>query len=184
MPSDTPNQTRPPGAPPDGPDYGYHGYGGVPPYPPFGMPFPFFGPPPFGPPMPGAQPGPPDSQQPPSYAFVFETMRQLFISRADFWAHLMQAMAQMATHAAGIATEARKASEMMGPGGANLFAPPGGPYTKPASGDVDLEKLKLSLHNLDEAEVAKVLYAVQLVQSLDAARRSFAASGAANQKDW
>jgi hypothetical protein len=181
MPSDTPNQTRPSGAPPDGPDYGYHGYGGMPFYPPFGMPF--FGPPPFGAPMPGAYPGPPDGQHPLGYGSAFETMRQIFISRADFWAHLMHAMAQIATHAASVATEARKASEMMGPGGANFFAPPGGPYTKPAPGDVDLEKLKLSLRDLDKADAEKVLYAVRLLQSLDAARRSYAASEAANQKD-
>jgi hypothetical protein len=177
---------------PNGPDYGFRGYWYPPPYSAFGMPF--FGLPYCGMPYPGAppsgiaQPGTPPyaagNPAIPSYSAGFEAVRQLFMSRAEFWSHMMQAIADIALHAAGVAAEARKASEMMGPGGSNVFAPPGGPYTRPPDTDVDLDKLKQSLQGLDQAQAAKILYAVQLVQSMDAARRTSPPGGQAGQTGW
>lgn len=102
---------------------------------------------------------------------MMEAMRQWIISRTDFWTRTMEAMASMASHAATVATEARKAADQLGPGCANFF-PPGWPWAPPSRADVDIEKLKRSLKGMDETEAAKVIYAVQFVQAMDAARRS------------
>ena len=124
----------------------------------------------------------------PNCSAGFEAMRQFFMSRAVFWSHMMRAMADLATYAAGVAAEARKAPAMMGPGGSNFFALPGGPYGRPPDGELDLDKLKQSLGDLkglDQAQAAKILYAVQLVQSMEAWRKSSPPGGqAASQTGW
>jgi hypothetical protein len=176
MSSENQSSAAPPNTPPNGPDYGFYGSWPLP-FPPFGAPH-SFGLPPFAMPYPGAPPYPPPSGTMPfspqmsSPAAAFEATRQLFISRAGFWYNMMQSIAHMASEAARVAAEARKATEMLGPGGANFFAPPGGPYGPPVSGGVDVDKLKQALQGMDQTQAAQVLYAVQMVQAMDAARRS------------
>jgi hypothetical protein len=103
-------------------------------------------------------------------AAAFEATRQFFMSRADFWYSMMQSISHMASEAARVAAEARKATEMLGPGGVNFFA--GGPYGPPLPGAVDLEKLRQALQGMDQTQAAQVLHAVQVVQAMDAARKS------------
>ncbi|MBV8455742.1 MAG: hypothetical protein JO122_03895 [Acetobacteraceae bacterium] len=115
---------------------------------------------------------------------MMEALRQWIVSRADFWSRTMEAVGQIAFQAATIATEARKAADQMGPGCANLFSP-GAPWAAPTAPSVDIDKLKENLKGMDQAEAEKIIYAVQLVQSMDAARRS-AAGGNPGRKeeDW
>jgi hypothetical protein len=117
---------------------------------------------------------------------MMEAMRQWIMSRADFWKQTMEAMASMASHAATIATEARKSVDQMGAGCANIF-PSGWPWTPAASVDLDVEKLKQSLKGIDQAEADKIIYAVQFVQAMDAWRRSAPGAnptGTAKKPPW
>jgi hypothetical protein len=72
----------------------------------------------------------------------------------------------------------------MGPGCANFFSP-GVPGAAPTAPSVDIDKLKENLKGMDQAEAEKIIYAVQLVQSMDAARKS-APGGNQGRKeeDW
>jgi hypothetical protein len=116
-------------------------------------------------------PGAPAPDATAAAPMMMEAMRQWIISRADLWTRMMEAMASMASHAATIATEARKCADQMGPGCANFF-PSSWPGTPPAPVDVDVEKLRRSLKGIDQAEAEKIVYAVQFVQAMDAWRRS------------
>jgi len=202
MPGDD-QQRTPPGSQPNGPDYGYYGSG----WPPFGahpyagahpfgaMPFPGF---PFGgmsnfafpfagvPYPPGPQATAPQGNA--GYlpgAGSFEAMRQFFMSRAEFWAHTLHVMSHAAAEAARVAAEAGKACAMMGPGGANLFAPPGGPYAPPPAGEVDVDKLRQGLKDMAPDQAARVLYAVQVMQAMDAMRKASPPDSAGNtQGAW
>jgi hypothetical protein len=196
MPGDDEQGTPPPGAQPNGPDYGYHGAG----WPPFGMhsytaphpfgamPFPGF---PFGampdftfpfagmpypPGSPAAAPGYPPG------AVSFEAMRQCFMSRAEFWSHTLHVMSRAAAEAARVAAEAGRACAMMGPHGENFFAPPGGPYAPPPPADIDVDKLREGLKGMDQDQAARVLYAVQMMQAIDAMRRSSASDSTGKAK--
>jgi hypothetical protein len=164
MPVDKPEPKAPFDVPPNGPNYSFPGYWPPPPFPAFGTPFwgmPFA--PPFGMLPPGMTPYAASNTAMPGCAAGFEAMRQFFMSRAEFWSHMMRAIADIATHAAGIAAEVHRASAMLGPGG---------PYEQASVADVDLEKLKQSLQSLDKGQAAKILYAVQLVQWMETSRRS------------
>ena len=187
MPVDKPEPKAPSDVPPNGPDYSFPGYWPPPPFPAFGSPFwgmPFPGVPPFGVPPTGIAPYAGSNTAMPGSAAGFEAMRQFLMSRAEFWSHMMRAMANIAMHAAGVAAEVHRTSAMLGLGGANLFTPPGGPYGQPPVADVDLDKLKQSLQGLDQAQAAKILYAVQLVQSMEAWRRPPPTEGPSGPSGW
>ena len=199
MPGDDQQRTPPPGAQPNGPDYGYHGFGWAPfgmhphsPPHPFGaMPFPGF---PFcamsdfafpfaGMPYPAGSPA--AAQGAPGYppgAVPFEAMRQFFMSRAEFWSHTLHVMSHAAAEAARVAAEAGRACAMMGPHGENFFAPPRGPYGPPPPGDIDVDKLREELKGMDKDQVDRVLYAVQMMQAIDAMRKSSASASAGQAK--
>jgi hypothetical protein len=201
MPGDDQQRTPPPGAQPNGPDYGYHGPGwspfGTHPYSaphPFGaMPFPGF---PFcampdftfpfaGMPHPAGSPaaGPHGAPGYPPGAASFEAMRQFFMSRAEFWSHTLQMMSHAVADAARVAAEAGRACAMMGAQGENFFAPPGGPYAPPPPADIDVDKLREGLKGMDPEQSARVLYAVQMMQAMDAMRKSSASDSTGKAKD-
>lgn len=134
--------------------------------------------------MMGAQTTPPPASAIAAAPMMMEALRQWIVSRADFWSRTMEAVGHIAFQAATIATEARKAADQMGPGCANFF-PPGVPWAVPTAPSVDIDKLKENLKGMDQAEAEKIIYAVQLVQSMDAARKS-APGGNQGRKeeDW
>jgi hypothetical protein len=134
--------------------------------------------------MMGAQTTAPPASAMAAAPMMMEALRQWIVSRADFWSRTMEAVGHIAFQAATIATEARKAADQMGPGCANFFSP-GVPGAAPTAPSVDIDKLKENLKGMDQAEAEKIIYAVQLVQSMDAARKS-APGGNQGRKeeDW